>query len=579
VVAASVVVVLFLLAVGERVVHSGDVMPGVAVAGTSLGGHSERDAQRQLDLLAARLESEPVRVQTGDLRFAFAPGDVGFRIDTVATEKAAQRSARSANPIDQTLGFLLRRVRPDEVALVARWDHRALDRKLAAWSTAVAHGVVEGGLRFRGTRVIEVAPRGGRGIDLHRLHDRVVAALQSSDRVTIDAPRRAIGPTVDRAAVARAARRARMILRSPKVIAVGARSITLEPTALASAMTATPHAGRLVLGIDPNRLATSLGTAYRSLVDPPVDAAFAVDGTAVSVVPSRDGRAPDMRAIVRGILAGRARIAAPVVSVHPARTTAWAHRLGITHLVSTFTTHYPAGQARVTNIHRAADLLDGTVVEPGAVFSMNDTIGPRTPERGFVAAPAYKQEFVLDVGGGVSQLATTTYNAEYYGGYEDVTHKPHSIWFDRYPMVVEATVDYPTLDLKFRNNTSHGLLIETSYSATSVTVSFYGDNGGKQVTSEGPTILKTTPPADQLIDWPLLPLGQTEQIEHGYTGYDAEVVQVITQPGHPTIRRRWFWRYDMLPNRILKGTAPPTSSVPSSSSSSGPTTSPPTTAR
>ena len=105
------------------------------------------------------------------------------------------------------------------------------------------------------------------------------------------------------------------------------------------------------------------------------------------------------------------------------------------------------------NIHRGADLLNNTIVEPGATFSLNDTLGPRTAERGFVVAPVFYGEFTEDVGGGVSQLATTVFNAVFFGGYEDVYHKPHTIYISRYPMGREATVNYPSVDLKFRNNT------------------------------------------------------------------------------------------------------------------------------
>ena len=78
---------------------------------------------------------------------------------------------------------------------------------------------------------------------------------------------------------------------------------------------------------------------------------------------------------------------APLREIVPAHDTAWAQALGITHQVSTFTTNHPSGQPRVQNIHLAADVLNNTVVEPGQVFSLNDTLGPRTPEKGYVKAP------------------------------------------------------------------------------------------------------------------------------------------------------------------------------------------------
>ena len=170
--------------------------------------------------------------------------------------------------------------------------------------------------------------------------------------------------------------------------------------------------------------------------------------------------------------------------------------------MSTFTTRHNSGEERVKNIHRGADLLNNTVVEPGATFSLNDTIGPRTAERGFVVAPVFYGEFTEDVGGGVSQLATTTFNAVFFGGYEDVYHKPHTIYISRYPMGREATVNYPTVDLKFRNDSKAGVLIRTSYSSTSITVTFYGDKEGKVVTEDGRKVLAEYPIEEQLLRLP-----------------------------------------------------------------------------
>ena len=92
--------------------------------------------------------------------------------------------------------------------------------------------------------------------------------------------------------------------------------------------------------------------------------------------------------------------------------------------------------------------------------------------------------FTTDVGGGVSQLSTTVYNAAWFGGFEIVEHQPHSIWITRYPAGREATLNYGTIDNKFRNNSQHAILIHTSYTGTSITVSIYGDKEGKVVREE-----------------------------------------------------------------------------------------------
>jgi vancomycin resistance protein YoaR len=139
-----------------------------------------------------------------------------------------------------------------------------------------------------------------------------------------------------------------------------------------------------------------------------------------------------------------------------------------------FTTYYDPGQPRVTNIHRIADIVRGTLVLPGDTFSVNGTVGQRTTQKGFIEAGAIREgEHVDEVGGGVSQFATTTFNAAYFAGLDITTYQAHSEYFSRYPRGREATMGYPAPDLKFKNNTPYGILIWTSYTDSSVTVTLY----------------------------------------------------------------------------------------------------------
>ncbi len=196
-------------------------------------------------------------------------------------------------------------------------------------------------------------------------------------------------------------------------------------------------------------------------------------------------------------------ITATVRNEHPSDDTAWAKTLGILHQVSSFTTDYLAGEPRVHNIHLAADVLNNTVVEPGQTFSLNDKLGPRTPEKGYVKAPIILEDgFGEDYGGGISQLTTTLFNAVFFGGYVDVDHSPHHYYISRYPMGREATIVFPYVDLKFRNDTKHGVLIRATYSETSVTVTFYGNTDGRVATEANRKILQTVPITDRLVPCP-----------------------------------------------------------------------------
>ena len=100
-------------------------------------------------------------------------------------------------------------------------------------------------------------------------------------------------------------------------------------------------------------------------------------------------------------------------------------------VVGSFTTGGYSG-ASGTNIALVAQTVNGAVVNPGETFSLNGYTGPRGPAQGYV-----ESGIILNgradtaVGGGISQFATTLYNASYFAGMTDVAHMPHSYYISR----------------------------------------------------------------------------------------------------------------------------------------------------
>ena len=143
--------------------------------------------------------------------------------------------------------------------------------------------------------------------------------------------------------------------------------------------------------------------------------------------------------------------------------------------VSSFTTSFtPRGWAREKNIGQAASYVSGTIVKPGETFSLGDTISPVESSRGYVAAGAIVDGQHVDVmGGGLSQMATTMYNAAYWSGVDLVEYKAHSEWFSRYPAGRESTLFLPSLDMKWTNDTPYAILINAYVEDAKIHVDFW----------------------------------------------------------------------------------------------------------
>ncbi len=559
--ALVLVLTLVALTVGERIAYRGQVLPGVDVSAASLAGDREGAARAEMEETARRLESTPIQARAGGQPLSFGPAEIGYDVDAVATVRAAHRAGRSGNPLAQVTGTVLRRFRPDEVELAVTWDDARLGAVLDRWDAQLAEGLQNGGLEFRGAEVVVIAPKSGNGLERVEATDRVEEHLRTGRDTAITLPVGQTDPAVGREAVERAARRARRILSAPFTLTVDTTPITITPEQVGSAMTATPEDRRLTLGIDVTRLRAALAPALAPFEAAPVDASWAVDGVSAAVLPATPGRTVDLQAVADAILREERAITGIVVEVPAALTTEAAQALNITEKVSEFTTNFTAGQQRVRNIQKAADIVNNTLVRPGETFSLNDTLGPRNAANGWVKAPAFAgdQGFFEDFGGGVSQFSTTLFNATFFGGYKDVEHTPHSIFISRYPIGREATLNYGSIDNRFQNDSGSGVLITTSYTATSVTVAYYGNREGRTVRAEGPNVLEEIPVEVVYEDTPLLPAGQEMQAsgESGYTGYRVENFRIIERPGAEPTRERFYWEYDMRPRKILRGTSPP----------------------
>jgi vancomycin resistance protein YoaR len=545
--ALGLVTVVVLGVVAERLVYRDRVLPGVSVAGVDVAAKDGGAARDRIRAWARTLETRPLPVRAGQTNLSLDRAAIDYRVDVEASTGAAEAAGRSGNPFAQVLGVALRRFRDDEVDLITSWDRRKLDAALNAWDEKLVAGRRDAGLQFQGAQVIEVPPVSGLGLERRRARARVEDALRDGER---DAVRVRVGPSrpsVGEAAMRDAAARARAILAAPVDLVVDGSTVTVSPEQLGSTMSATPTDGRLELGIDAAKLREVLAPSLAAFEPAPLDARFTWSGPTVTIVPSTNGRVVDIGAAVPAILAGQRQVPVPVAEQPPVRSTEWAQRLNITEMVSTFTTNHPAGQPRVRNIHRACDLVNGTVVEPGQTFSLNEAIGPRTPQRGFVEAPAFSTEegFFDAYGGGVSQFSTTLFNATFFGGYKDVKHTPHSIYISRYPMGREATLDYPGIDNQFQNDSGSGVLVTCTYTESSITVTYYGNKEGRTVEAQGPVVLEETPPTTECVD------PAAAQGESGYTGYRVENYRIIRRPGQPDRRERFSWKYDMRPQRMV----------------------------
>ncbi|MEO5853195.1 MAG: VanW family protein, partial [Nocardioides sp.] len=329
-------------------------------------------------------------------------------------------------------------------------------------------------------------------------------------------------------------------MSSPVTLTFGGSQVRLAPRDYAPALSMVPESGALVPRLDVDRL-DALMAGRVAGAGAPVDASVTLVDGRPQVTPSRPGVTYQPEAVHAAFLDlvaspdGERELAVESTVARPAFTTKDAQALRITEQVSTFTTYYPYAEYRNTNIGRAAELVDGTVLKPGDTFSLNGTVGERTEANGFtegfiISDGIFKEE----LGGGVSQMATTTFNAAFFAGLKDVEHKPHSFYIDRYPVGREATVAWGAIDLRFQNDTPYGILVSaevtpgTPSTSGVLTVSMYSTKYWDITTTTGERTNITSPDTRVLRTEDCYP-------NTGYGGFDIDVVRYFRRAGESAL--------------------------------------------
>jgi vancomycin resistance protein YoaR len=478
------------------------VSRGVSAAGMDLSRLSAENAQDLVASYESALGQQPVLVMLDGTELSLAPSDAGFAIDedaVVSRAMAVRRADGLSSNLGRWLGTFTSTV---DIDIPTTVDEEAIAAILDDWTdTILDTPAYEGDVKIVNGKAIPEYPRAGLRIDVPASIALIDAQMARPHRIPVVLPLLPLEPEITDEDVDDAVHLATELIGSPVVLTMpGQRgTIVFTQTGLATALRSeivhnSPAA--LKVSLDAETLRTIAERSANAFIVPPVEATFTFDEETrqLDVVPSVLGRKVDLARVPEVVVAaalGAGRAAIPLTDGAEAElTTEAAEAMGPFGEVSTFTTYHPCCQSRVTNIQLLADEIGGAIVLPGEEFSVNDRAGKRTLAEGYVRAGAIINgevtccDSAVNIGGGTSQFATTFYNTVFFGCYEDVLHQPHSLYFSRYPYVREATLGFPLPDVIFRNDSDAVVYIHTEYTGGSITVTFYGNNGGRTCTSE-----------------------------------------------------------------------------------------------
>ncbi|MGC7873687.1 VanW family protein [Desulfosporosinus sp. SYSU MS00001] len=245
-----------------------------------------------------------------------------------------------------------------------------------------------------------------------------------------------------------------------------------------------------VLKANPELATKVLEEKLKKFNQPAKDATFKIQNDKVVITPAQKGKKVEADQLINNLQNSSLsevpkQIKAPLVEV-PAKVTTESIQSLAGSVLGEFSTKFAVGEVnRSENLTAAAKALDGKAIKPGATFSFNNAVGPREPETGYKEAYVIiNGEYVKGTGGGVCQVSSTLYNAVLLSNLEVVERKHHDVAVTYIPAGQDATVNYPNIDFKFKNNTGSLAYIRTEVKPGVLTIKLYGKKTGKTVRLE-----------------------------------------------------------------------------------------------
>lgn len=289
---------------------------------------------------------------------------------------------------------------------------------------------------------------------------------------------------------------------------------------------------------DDQQLIDSLNNNLGNFNKAACDASFTITSdNKMEIKPEEVGKAVDVETLVSQIK--RLEVNKPETlkvsfkDSQPQLTAAQLENEKVTGLLASYTTRFdPAEVGRTENVRIAAQALNGTVIKPGDVFSFNNVLGPRNEEQGYQEAYiVVNGEFVPGIGGGICQVSSTLYNTVLLAAMPIVERANHDLAISYVPLGQDATVAYPDLDLKFRNDSGGYLLIRSRVNTDHITIDLYGKANPDQAVLITDHTESVIPAGEQRVVDNSLPKGSTTVKQQGQPGYIVATYRQIKNKG------------------------------------------------
>lgn len=498
-------ILLIITLIALRVAYFGRIYPGVTANGVYLGGLNASEATKELAAQTSKYSNQPIEVIMPQQKISLSANQVGVVYDNSAAVSEAFTVGRQGWPIDRLISQFVGLIGQSPDIVKVNYDPERISTTLVDINTKIASPVENAKfVNNDGNITIQESQR-GRRVDFAlspkafsnhfgQLNTKlmVTPVLYTDPQLssqTLDKQKDIISP----------------FIKQPLVLSYESKNWPVELNTIIGWLTLpssnqpishnllsnyyhlSSSADQPIVFYDRRAVSQFIASLAKDINVAPIDAQLTISGEKATVfTQSRDGKTLDVEKSTDAVMKQLA--SASTTPVPLAVTTTKAdvsddniEKLGIKELISEGVTYFPNSPPnRMQNIRIGASKFNGVLVKPGEVFSFNENLGEVS------GATGYTQGLVIlgdheekQYGGGLCQVSSTAYRAALLAGLPILARTNHAFAVSYYTQPygipgVDATIYLPGVDMQFRNDTGHHILIQTILSGTTLRFRFYG---------------------------------------------------------------------------------------------------------
>ncbi len=552
-----------------QLIYAGRIFPGVSVAGVDISGLTPSEAAVKLNGVLSYPISGKVLFRDGEKAWVASPAELGMVFDPSSSAVTAYDVGRGGGLFGALTGQIRARGNGAFVPPVIIFDQRVAYQYLRQISTQIDTPLQEAGLKLEGTNIVASPGSVGRELKIDATLIYLGAQLQTFSDGEVPLVVQEVEPQI--LDVSAQADTARQILSQPLTLvapdsvegAPGPFVYDVQVLANMLGMQRTQDGVQVVLN---NAALTDLLEPVKTRTDrPAINARFVFNDVTRQldvIEPSQTGLIVDVDATVfainEALLRGEHTVTLVFKTDEPqVPSSATGAELGITELLWSETSYfYGSSPERIQNIQAASESFYGLLVAPGEIFSMGANMADVSLENGFAEALIiYGGRTIKGVGGGVCQVSTTLFRAVFNAGFPVVERNPHAYRVSYYEQTasgaidprlagLDATVYFPLVDFKFKNDSPYWLLMETYVENGSITWKFYSTKDGRTVDwdTTGPTQVVPAP-APLFEENSELKKNEIRQVDWAANGADVTVNRTVSRDGAVLFQDQYTTHY------------------------------------